>query len=178
MAGYDGYSMSNNARLAYESGERPLSKWNKDAFLEEVADLEGEIYEKVKNTPLYILKEFLDYSAWHHTSKHYNITEFYSFDLESFISATEEEINTLKENRRQYLAETKEYRDLKKKEAEKKRAEKKAKKELAEKIISYLPITHYKTEITILRAYEEGRITLGSLEELKRACTSFKTNEI
>ena len=165
MAGYDGYSMSNNARLAYQSGERPLSKWNKDAFLEEVADLEGEIYEKVKNTPLYILKDFLDYSSWHHTSKHYNITNFYSFNIESFVSATEEEINTLKENRRRYLAETKEERELKKKEAEKKRA----KKELGEKIISYLPFTHYKTESTILRAYEEGRITLGSLEELKRA---------
>ena len=164
MAGYDGYSMSNNARLAYQSGERPLSKWNKDAFLEEVADLEGEIYEKVKNTPLYILKEFLCYSSWHHTSKHYNITNFYSFNLESFVSATEEEINTLKENRRRYLAETKEERELKKKEAEKKRA----KKELDEKIISYLPFTHYKTESTILRAYEEGRITLESLVELKR----------
>lgn len=168
MAGYDGYSMSNNARLAYQSGERPLSKWNKDAFLGEVADLEGEIYEKVKNTPLYILKEFLDYSAWHHTSKHYNITRFYNFNLESFVSATEEEINTLKEKRKQYLAETKDERELKKKEAEKKRAEKKAKKELDEKIISYLPFTHYKTEASILRAYEAGRITLESLKESKR----------
>lgn len=168
MAGYDGYSMSNNARIAYQSGERPLSKWNKDAFLDEVADLEREIYEKVKNTPIYILKEFLGYSAWHHTSKHYNITKFYSFNLESFMAATEEEINTLKEKRKQYLLETKEERDLKKKEVEKKRAEKRAKKELDEKIISYLPFTHYKTEATILRAYEEGRITLESLAELKR----------
>lgn len=168
MAGYDGYSMSNNARLAYQSGERPLSKWNKNAFLEEVADLEGEIYEKVKNTPIFILKEFLDYSAWHHTGKHYNITKFYSFNLESFMATTEEEINTLKEKRKQYLEETKEERDLKKKDAERKRADKKAKKELDEKIISYLPFTHYKTKTTILRAYEEGRITLESLEELKR----------
>jgi len=27
--GYDGYSMSNNARAAYESGEMPISKWTK-----------------------------------------------------------------------------------------------------------------------------------------------------
>ena len=29
MAGYNGFSMSNNAISAYESGEKPLSKWTK-----------------------------------------------------------------------------------------------------------------------------------------------------
>lgn len=29
MAGYSGYSMSNNAVDAYESGEKPRSKWTK-----------------------------------------------------------------------------------------------------------------------------------------------------
>lgn len=29
MAGYNGYSMSNNAVAAYENGEKPLSKWKK-----------------------------------------------------------------------------------------------------------------------------------------------------
>ncbi len=30
MAGYDGYFMSNNARAAYEAGERPKGKWIKE----------------------------------------------------------------------------------------------------------------------------------------------------
>lgn len=29
MAGYNGFSMSNNAVAAYEDGEKPLSKWTK-----------------------------------------------------------------------------------------------------------------------------------------------------
>lgn len=29
MAGYYGYSMSNNAVEAYENGEMPISKWTK-----------------------------------------------------------------------------------------------------------------------------------------------------
>lgn len=34
--GYDGYSMSNNARSAYDDGERPLSKWTKAAIMSEI----------------------------------------------------------------------------------------------------------------------------------------------
>jgi hypothetical protein len=42
MAGYNGWSMSNNAVDAYENGEMPLSKWNKEAILDaiEYEDLE------------------------------------------------------------------------------------------------------------------------------------------
>lgn len=29
MAGYSGWSMSNNAVTAYEDGEKPLSRWTK-----------------------------------------------------------------------------------------------------------------------------------------------------
>ena len=30
MAGYCGYSMSNNAVAAYDEGKKPISKWKKD----------------------------------------------------------------------------------------------------------------------------------------------------
>lgn len=33
MAGYNGFSMSNNAVAAYEDGEKPLSKWTKANIL-------------------------------------------------------------------------------------------------------------------------------------------------
>lgn len=33
MAGYSGYSMSNNAVDAYENGEKPYSKWTKQDLL-------------------------------------------------------------------------------------------------------------------------------------------------
>jgi hypothetical protein len=33
MAGYDNFSMSNNARDAYRSGEMPMSKWTKQDIL-------------------------------------------------------------------------------------------------------------------------------------------------
>lgn len=34
MAGYYGYSMSNNAKAAYEMDEKPFSKWSKGEILE------------------------------------------------------------------------------------------------------------------------------------------------
>lgn len=49
MAGYNGYSMSNNAVAAYEDGEMPLSKWSKTAILEVIEENEDiEDSKKVK----------------------------------------------------------------------------------------------------------------------------------
>ena len=42
MSGYCGYSMSNNAISAYNSGEKPMSKWTKVAILEEIKCAIGE----------------------------------------------------------------------------------------------------------------------------------------
>ena len=36
MAGYHGWSMSNNAILAYENDEKPLSSWTKDDILDAI----------------------------------------------------------------------------------------------------------------------------------------------
>ena len=96
MAGYlADYSMSVNASLAYDSGEKPYSKWNKQSILEMVDELYPEKYDLLKNVKLEILKEKLLYkSSWHHTSKFYNCTDFYSVDediLEELTSETVEE---------------------------------------------------------------------------------------
>ena len=36
MAGYSGFSMSNNAVEAYENGEKPISKWSKKDILNSI----------------------------------------------------------------------------------------------------------------------------------------------
>ncbi len=104
MAGYKGYSMSNNAVVAYERGEKPFSKWSKKDILEEIRkniDLEKYDFKKIssrKNIDLEkydfkkisssILKNyFLQKSSWHHTSSYYNCTNFYRINynrIESF----------------------------------------------------------------------------------------------
>ena len=69
MAGYNGYSMSNNAVAAYDDGLAPASKW----------------VEFLKNfSPVFkgiVARDIIagaDADEWHHTSKQYNRTNFYS----------------------------------------------------------------------------------------------------
>ena len=87
MAGYKGYSMSNNAVSAYESGEKPYSRWTKADILEELdaAVLAGmlpfEALETADRMKAADLKSIvLQRSSWHHTSKFYNRTNFYTVD--------------------------------------------------------------------------------------------------
>ena len=101
MSGYCGYSMSWNAVSAYNEGEKPMSKWTKTAVLEaiEKAINEQELtlicdIEKLKKCPAGVLKRIcLTYSSWHHTSKYYNQTEFYSIDTDALETLTDEEID-------------------------------------------------------------------------------------
>ena len=101
MPGYCGYSMSWNAVSAYNEGEKPMSKWTKTAVLEAIerAIDEQELtlicdIEKLKKTPAGVLKRIcLTYSSWHHTSKYYNQTEFYSIDVDVMEALTDEEID-------------------------------------------------------------------------------------
>lgn len=85
MSGYNGYSMSNNAVQAYEDGEMPLSKWNKSTILEaiqnsdEITDDKKQVLHSLSAGQL---KTLLTYSSWHHTSNHYNKTEFYRIDVD------------------------------------------------------------------------------------------------
>lgn len=76
MAGYNGYSMSNNAVAAYNNGEKPYSKWTKSDILDEIPDNLKESSKKLTLTEIRSL--FLHWTSWHHTSSMYNRTDFYS----------------------------------------------------------------------------------------------------
>ena len=84
MAGYDNYSMSNNAVEAYQTGEKPKSKWTKKDIIDElrnqIDDLNVDINELDK-LPISALREIaLVKSSWHHTSSRFNRTDFYMVD--------------------------------------------------------------------------------------------------
>lgn len=101
MAGYFGYSMSNNAVDAYESGEKPRSKWTKAAILNaiEAEVLNGTLslqcnIEKLKQAPLSFLRtKALQYASWHHTSKYFNGTDFFALDTDYLASLTDDKLS-------------------------------------------------------------------------------------
>lgn len=99
MAGYRNYSMSNNAVAAYADGRMPLSKWTKTAIIEAAAEyLESDenAAEKLallRKCKLATLKSMiLCKTEWHHTSSHYNITDFYGIDEFALDELTEEKV--------------------------------------------------------------------------------------
>lgn len=85
-AGYDGYSMSNNARAAYDAGMMPLSKWTKSDILNGIREeynIPEEVYAVIAKLPLgYLRDKFLETREWHHTSSMYNATDFYQIDAD------------------------------------------------------------------------------------------------
>lgn len=83
--------MSNNAVLAYRNGERPISKWTKTDILNGL-DVPQSKMAVLKRMPVKTLKLLcLERSSWHHTSSHYNRTDFY------MVSSREVNSMTLKE---------------------------------------------------------------------------------
>lgn len=82
-AGYDGFSKSNNAREAESQGRYPLSK-------------ASQVLAKKLNWSIAKAKAFLlqmGTTEWHHTSKKYNITNYYDVSDEA-IKDLEEEISS------------------------------------------------------------------------------------
>lgn len=70
MAGYNGFSMSNNAIQAYKNKERPISKWTKTAIFDAIAQAvtTGELVLKcdiktIKTLPIKILKDIALYRS-------------------------------------------------------------------------------------------------------------------
>ena len=131
--GYIGQKMSERAAAAYDTGEKPLSKWTKGDIISRLkkAIKEGEVEasedylvraEKLCQATL--KSHLLDLSSWHHTGKYFNCTYFYDLvgDLPS--------IEKMEEDNRK-----------RKEESNSSKAEKKAK--IAEK---YAVITYYWTE--------------------------------
>lgn len=101
-SGYSGWSMSNNAVAAYESGEKPKSKWTKTDILDEVdylirhgLNVKFDI-NLLKKLPLEKLRTAcLRCSSWHHTSSYYNETDFYSVSEDLLKELTNERIQEL-----------------------------------------------------------------------------------
>lgn len=100
MAGYNGYSMSNNAVTAYEDGERPFSKWTKAAVIERIEQLieDCDVELRIDKTALFALrapalkKLVLRKASWHHTSGWYNATDFYDVSIPALETLTEEDL--------------------------------------------------------------------------------------
>lgn len=84
VGGYSGYSMSNSARQSEDNGSLPLSKWNKNTIIETIQDNTNELnflIPYLKQLSLEQLKDICLYEdGYHHTSKFYNKTIFYSID--------------------------------------------------------------------------------------------------
>lgn len=92
--GYDGYSMSWNARDAYANGEKPLSRWTKADFVDMVAEYNPDIdITKLNLTTL--KKHFLFHASWHHTGMYYQKTDFYAIDDEYVEELTQDDVDAL-----------------------------------------------------------------------------------
>ena len=95
--GYDGYSMSVNARIAYNSGQMPLSKWTKTEILNRVAEIDEAKVKLIENVNLDTLRnELLYLVGWHHTSSMYNRTDFYGIDEDVIEELTEDVVASWK----------------------------------------------------------------------------------
>ena len=93
--GYDGYSMSNNARNAYDSGEMPISKWTKSEIINAVHNIDPTKAELIRKIPLAVLRQkILRQTSWHHTSSMYNRTDFYSVDEDRVRSLSKNIVDT------------------------------------------------------------------------------------
>lgn len=95
MAGYRGYSMSNNAVSAYADGEKPISNWSESDVISVIADELGVNESDIKLK--YPYRYYLKKTSWHHTSSKYNKTDFYSvsFDDEDVILTDTAEMNRI-----------------------------------------------------------------------------------
>ncbi len=96
IKGYNGYSMSDRAVEAYNNGEKPISKWTKKEIISAIArqyPKKAELFAKIKLSVL--RKNVLFCSSWHHTSKNFNRTDFYTIDEEYIEQITDDEIRNL-----------------------------------------------------------------------------------
>lgn len=83
-----GRGMSWRAMIAYDSGEKPKSKWTKTVMIEEIREtcekLEYDfdrlkpVLQKLRREDIF--RTFFQESSWHHTGKYAHETSFYSID--------------------------------------------------------------------------------------------------
>lgn len=126
MAGYDGYSMSNNAREAYEDGYMPKSKWTKASMIEAIKTyIEDNLDEDEWNhfsfdklndlTKEIMFQTFFIYKEWHHTSSKYNRTDFYGIDKYNVKNMTNDMLSQLIEEGKKARAEKSNHKESKSK---------------------------------------------------------------
>ena len=166
--GYDGNSMSNRARAAYDLGEKPMSKWTKDEIIKAVDnylyDEEPETaisIDEIKALPAWLLRqEFLTCRSWHHTGALYNVTDFYGLDFKALdlpLAHYQEKI----EEHKKKLAATKGDREIERQQREVRRE----RREFETRIKELRKYTHYKTDRGLIAAVDDGRVTLEELEQ-------------
>lgn len=164
MAGYNRYSMSNNAVSAYANGEKPLSKWTKSAILSEISENCEIAEEKAKILQKMTAKElkdaFLRWSSWHHTSKFYNCTDFYSLDFEAIEEISIGEIENVIANRQKMARRSAEEIEAEKSAKAARKAEKEAKEE-KERLFKFQ--TKYKT----LSGFMRSNSNLNELRKIR-----------
>ena len=99
--GYLGSSMSVRAAEAYEQGEMPISRWTKTAIIQAVKgycfDFDLAYDPDIENnTKAELVKEFLEYKSWHHSSRTAREVEFFGLNEDavcrSFEQMSEEQI--------------------------------------------------------------------------------------
>lgn len=189
MAGYCGWSMSNNAVDAYDNGEMPISKWSKKAIIKRIEEAidDGDIelqcsFDELKKLPLEFLKsDCLRYSSWHHTSKFYNETDFYSLDIDSINEMTDEYLNMMKsyyEKRRRELRseKTPEEREAEKIRKAERKAEREAEKALKaekEKLFKY-----QKRCITLKGFMRSKNVDLDKLRKVRKKMIAERREEL
>lgn len=166
--GYDGNSMSNRARAAYDLGEKPMSKWTKDEIIEAVLDYLDETeaetaisIDEIKALPAWLLRqEFLTYRSWHHTGALYNTTDFYGLDFKALDLPLAHYQEKIEEHKRE-LAATKGDREKERQQREARRE----RREFETRIKELRKYTHYKTDNGLIAAVDDGRVTLEELEQ-------------
>lgn len=166
--GYDGQSMSNRARAAYDLGEKPMSKWTKDEIIEAVLDYLDETkaetaisVDEIKALPAWLLRqEFLTYRSWHHTGALYNTTDFYGLDFKALDLPLAHYQEKIEEHKKE-LAATKGDREKERQQREARRE----RREFGTRIKELRKYTKYKTDKGLIAAVDDGRVTLEELEQ-------------
>lgn len=99
--GYVGYSMSENAQLAYDMGEKPKSAWSKNAMISAIRTsicennlkLDGKIIEGMNKSDVFDL--FFAESSRHHVGAYYTLTSFYNVDVAFLRTLTNQKLMVL-----------------------------------------------------------------------------------
>lgn len=99
MAGYNyKYQMSNNAVDAYKSGCKPYDQWTKGDLMNEIQKLFDPArhtfdVNALVNEPVEVIRmAVLSYSAWHHTTRKYQETDFYFVDGKKLLALSDKTI--------------------------------------------------------------------------------------